>query len=119
LLKKFGFVATGVVAGMALFGGMASAGQPDEDAGYQVTHDESGQGGLVNLSNLDAVHSLNAAVGLCDNEVNVLGVQVPVRDIANGIGVPVLSPGVHKAEGQSPYNCASGGADDAGTSQDN
>jgi hypothetical protein len=117
-LKKFGFVATGVVAGMALFGGMASAGQP-EDAGYQSTHDESGQAGLVNLNNLDAVHSLNAVVGLCDNNVNVLGVQVPVRDVANGIGIPVLSPGASDAEGQSPYNCASGGTEDAGTIQDN
>lgn len=118
MLKKFGFVATGVVAGMALFGGMASAGQP-EDIGNPVTHDESDQGGLVNLSNVDAIHSLNAVVSLCHNEINVLGVQVPVRDIANGIGIPVLSPGEHAAKGQSPENCASAGAADAGTIQGN
>ena len=118
MLKKIGFVATGVAAGMALFGGMASASQ-HEGFGNPLNSDESGQAGLVNVNNLDAVHTLNAVVGFCDNNVNVLGVQVPVRDVANGIGVPVLSPGKHAAEGKNPYNCASGGVEDAGTSQDN
>jgi hypothetical protein len=47
----------------------------------------------------------------------VLGVQVPIHDSLNGIGVPILSPGASEAEGESPYNCASSGLADGGTSQ--
>jgi hypothetical protein len=71
------------------------------------------------VNNLDVAHNVNAVVGACDNNVNVLGVQVPVRDVANGIGVPILSPGASKASGENPYNCASGSIADGGTAQDN
>jgi hypothetical protein len=118
LKKQFAAVTLGIAAGMSLFGGVASADTYD-GIGNPLNSDESGQVGLVNVNNLDAVHNLNAVVGFCDNNVNVLGVQVPVRDVANGIGVPILSPGEHDAEGQAPYNCASGGVDDGGTSQNN
>jgi hypothetical protein len=115
MLKKIGFVAAAMAAGAFLTGGIAAAGTPDEELG----HDHTGQLGLVNLSDTDALHNVNVTPGICDNEVNVLGVQVPVRDALNGIGVPVLSPGWHEADGESPFNCASGTVADGGTSQDN
>lgn len=114
MIKQLGFVATTLAAGMAILGGSASAA---EAGGAPVDH--NGQLGLANVTNLDAVHNLNAVGGLCDNNVNVLGVQVPVRDVAQGIGVPVLSPGEHEASGETPYNCAGGGIVDGGTAQGN
>jgi hypothetical protein len=118
MLKKIGFVATAMAAGAFLAGGVAAADTPD---GWEHHHayDSNGQLGLLNLNNTDALHNVNATVGFCDNNVNVLGVQVPVRDVANGIGVPVLSPGEHEASGESPYNCAASGVADGGTSQGN
>ncbi|WET77412.1 hypothetical protein P3102_25420 [Amycolatopsis sp. QT-25] len=112
MLKKIGFVAAAMAAGAFIGGGVASADAPDD-------YDHSGQLGLVNLNNIDALHNVNAALGVCGNDVNVLGVQVPIRDSLNGIGVPILSPGAHEASGESPYNCAAGGIADGGTSQDN
>lgn len=114
MIKQLGFVATALAAGMAVLGGSASA------AGVTVTdtpvgHD--GQVGLGNVHNLDAVHNLNLVGGVCDNEVNVLGVQVPVRDVAQGLNVPVLSPGENGASGKTPYNCASGTIVDGGSGQ--
>jgi hypothetical protein len=114
VLKKIGFVAAAATVGMVMFGGMASAAQV-QGPGY----DESGQLGLVNLNNIDALHNVNGTVGVCGNDVNVLGVQVPIRNALNGIGVPILSPGENAASGESPYNCASGGLVDGGSSQDN
>jgi hypothetical protein len=119
MLKKIGFVAAAMAAGAFLTGGIAAAGTPDEDHGHHHGHDYSGQLGLLNLSNTDALHNVNVTPGICDNEVNVLGVQVPVRDSLNGIGVPILSPGESEAAGESPYNCAAGAVADGGTSQDN
>ncbi|WET81001.1 hypothetical protein P3102_07130 [Amycolatopsis sp. QT-25] len=116
MLKKIGFVAAGIAAGAFITGGVASADTPDP---YYYDYDHSGQVGLVNLNNIDALHNVNATLGLCGNDVNVLGVQVPIRDSLNGIGVPILSPGSHEAEGTSPYNCASGSVTDGGTVQDN
>jgi hypothetical protein len=117
MLKKFGFVTVAVAAGAFMAGGIASAGTPAEehDGGY----DHTGQVSLVNLNDTDVLHNVNATVGFCDNNVNVLGVQVPVRDSLNGIGVPILSPGAHEAEGDSPFNCAGSGVADGGTSQGN
>ncbi|WP_103351346.1 hypothetical protein [Amycolatopsis sp. CA-128772] len=123
MLKKMGFVAVTAAAGAILAGGVASAGTPD---GHEHHHghghhyggyDYTGQVGLVNLNNTDVLHNVNATLGLCGNDINVLGVQVPLHDVANGIGVPILSPGEHSAEGESPYNCASSGLADGGTSQ--
>jgi hypothetical protein len=116
VIKQLGFVATALAAGMAIIGGSASATSLTV-AGHPVDHND--QVGLGNVQNLDAVHNLNVVGGVCDNNVNVLGVQVPVRDVAEGVGVPVLSPGAHDAEGESPYNCAAGDIQDGGTVQDN
>jgi hypothetical protein len=117
LIKKLGFVMA-AAGSLMLLGGVASA---DETAarGDIGNFDESGQLGLANLNNIDVLHNVNGTLGICDNNVNVLGVQVPVRDALNGIGVPVLSPGESEAEDQDPYNCASGGVLDGGTSQGN
>ncbi|GAB3008996.1 hypothetical protein LWP59_02285 [Amycolatopsis acidiphila] len=115
MLKKMGFVAASAAAGMLLLGGVASASESHHYRGGDDDH----QVGLVNVNNLDALHNVNATVGFCHNNVNVLGVQVPVQDSANGIGVPILSPGHNGAAGENPDNCASGGVEDGGTSQDN
>ncbi|WP_410599645.1 hypothetical protein [Amycolatopsis sp. lyj-90] len=117
MLKKIGFVAATMAAGAILSGGIASADTPDRD--HDGGYDHSGQVGLVNVNNLDALHNVNAVVGACGNDVNVLGVQVPIRNSLNGIGVPILSPGAHEASGESPYNCAAGAVTDGGTVQDN
>jgi hypothetical protein len=125
MLKKIGFVAAAMAAGAFVTGGIAAAGTPDEDHGHHHGHhgyqgyDYTGQVGLVNLNNTDVLHNVNGTVGFCGNDVNVLGVQVPVHDSLNGIGVPILSPGESEASGESPYNCASGGVADGGTSQHN
>ena len=116
MIKQLGFVATALAAGMAIVGGSASATSLTV-AGHPIDHND--QVGLGNVQNLDAVHNLNVVGGVCDNNVNVLGVQVPVRDVAEGVGVPVLSPGEHDAEGETPYNCAAGDIQDGGTVQDN
>ncbi|MEU7790755.1 hypothetical protein [Amycolatopsis sp. NPDC049159] len=118
MLKKIGFIAAAMAAGAFVTGGIAAAGTPDED-GHHHGYDYTGQVGVVNLNNTDVLHNVNGTVGFCGNDVNVLGVQVPVRDSLDGIGVPVLSPGETEASGESPYNCASGGVTDGGTSQDN
>ncbi len=118
MLKKIGFVAAAMAAGAFIGGGVASADTPDDLYDYDG-HDISEQVGLVNLNNIDALHNVNGTLGVCGNDVNVLGVQVPIRDSLNGIGVPILSPGAHEASGNSPYNCAAGGITDGGTSQGN
>ena len=117
MIKQLGFVATALAAGMAVLGGSASATNVSV-AGHPV--DTTDQFGLVgNVQNLDAVHNLNVVGGVCDDNVNVLGVQVPIHDTANGIGVPVLSPGESEAEGENPDNCAAGEIADGGTAQGN
>ncbi|MDQ7807312.1 hypothetical protein Q5425_26550 [Amycolatopsis sp. A133] len=114
MLKKVGFVTAAMAAGAFLAGGVAVAGTP----GDHDHHDgHTGQLGLLNLNNTDLLHNVNAVVGVCENDINVLGVQVPIHDSLNGIGVPILSPGEHEASGESPENCASGGVADGGTSQ--
>ncbi|GHG47338.1 MULTISPECIES: hypothetical protein [Amycolatopsis] len=124
MLKKIGFVTATAAAGAFLAGGIAAADTPDghHHHGHHHGHhyggyDYTGQVGLVNLNNTDVLHNVDAVLGVCDNNINVLGVQVPVQDTANGIGVPILSPGEHEASGENPENCASGGLSDGGTSQ--
>ncbi|EOD68405.1 hypothetical protein [Amycolatopsis vancoresmycina] len=122
MLKKMGFVAVTAAAGAFLAGGVAAAGTPEGHEHHHHGHhygdyDQIGQVGLVNLNNTDVLHNVNGTLGVCGNDINVLGVQVPLHDVANGIGVPILSPGAHAAEGESPYNCASGGLADGGTDQ--
>jgi hypothetical protein len=114
VIKQLGFVATALAAGLAAFGGSASATTVTVE-GHPVDHSE--QFGLANVQSLDALHNVNLVGGVCDDNVNVLGVQVPVQDVAQGVGVPILSPGAHEAEGSSPSNCASGSIADGGTAQ--
>jgi hypothetical protein len=115
LLKSLASVVAGAAIGTVLLGGVASA-----DEGYDHdSYDKSGQLGLLNLNNIDLLHNVNGTVGVCGNDVNVLGVQVPIRNALNGIGVPILSPGENEAAGESPYNCASGAVVDGGSIQDN
>lgn len=128
MIKKIGLVAAVAAAGMVLFGGLASANTSapsyghDHDGGIHHSLGDNGldgQVGLVNLNNLDLLHNVNVNPGLCGNDINVLGVQVPVRDSLNGIGVPVLSPGENTAQGDGPSSCASGTIVDGGTGQVN
>ncbi|MFJ9779439.1 hypothetical protein ACIRSS_07640 [Amycolatopsis sp. NPDC101161] len=122
MLKKLGFVTAAAAAGAFLAGGVAAAGTPDGHGHHGHHHggyDQMGQVGLVNLNNTDVLHNVDVTPGLCGNDVNVLGVQVPIRDSLNGIGVPILSPGENSAEGDGPYNCASSAVTDGGTSQGN
>ncbi len=114
MIKQLGFVATTLAAGMAIMGGSASAAGVTV-GGHSVDYND--QVGLANAQNFDAVHNLNGTLGFCDNNVNVLGVRVPVRDVAQGIDVPVLSPGENGASGEMPFNCAGGGIEDGGTAQ--
>ena len=116
MLKKVGFVTAAMAAGAFLAGGVAAAGTPDGH-GHHHHGGHTGQLGLLNLNNTDVLHNVNGTLGVCDNNVNVLGVQVPVQNSLNGIGVPILSPGEHEASGENPENCASGGIADGGTSQ--
>ncbi|SFW78164.1 hypothetical protein [Amycolatopsis australiensis] len=123
MLKRIGLVAAAMAAGAFVTGGVAAAGTPGDEHGHHHHgyhgYDFTGQVGLVNLNNTDVLHNVNGTLGVCGNDVNVLGVQVPIHDSANGIGVPILSPGEHEASGENPYNCASGGVSDGGTTQDN
>ncbi|SFW78168.1 hypothetical protein [Amycolatopsis australiensis] len=119
MLKKVGFVVAATAAGAFLAGGVASAGTPGGYEHHHGGHHSTSQFGLLNLNNTDVLHNVNGTLGVCGNDVNVLGVQVPIHDSLNGIGVPILSPGGHEASGENPYNCASGGIADGGTSQGN
>ncbi len=117
MLKKAAFVTAGVAAGMMMLSGFAAAEGPHHP-GWGYGDEDGDQIGLVNVNNVDVLHNVNANAGVCDNNVNVLGVQVPIEDVANGVGVPILSPGEHDAEAAAPYNCASASLDDGGSVQD-
>jgi hypothetical protein len=115
VLKKVGFAAAAIAAGVTMLGGTASAAE----IGNRHYDGDTDQAALANLNNLDVLHNVNAAVGVCKDNVNVLGVQVPVQDVAKGLNVPILSPGDSEAAGKDPENCASASTEDGGTSQDN
>jgi hypothetical protein len=115
VLKQFIVGAAAIAAGVIPFSGVANA---DTGMPYAGDRDGDGEIGLVNVDNVDALHNVNATLGLCDNNINVLGVQVPVEDVANGIGVPIASPGASDAEGATPENCASSATSDGGTVQE-
>ncbi|GAB3443951.1 hypothetical protein [Actinophytocola sediminis] len=114
MLKKIGFVTAGAAAGLMMMSGLASA-----QSGGGHGDDGPNQVGLANLNNTDILHNVSVALGVCDNNINVLGVQVPVEDVLNGVGVPILSPGENEAESAAPYNCASSSIEDGGTVQNN
>ncbi|UJW35738.1 hypothetical protein L3Q67_19245 [Saccharothrix sp. AJ9571] len=101
MLKKIGAVAGTVAASVVVFGGVAAAG------GETARAFDDSNDGLVNANNVDALYDVEGAVGFCNQNINVLIVQVPVHDVAEGIDVPLLPAGVNTAEGQSPENCAS------------
>ncbi|WP_052408137.1 hypothetical protein [Allokutzneria albata] len=103
---------------MMALAGMASAA-PGGEHDHRGHHDgeRDGQVGLVNLNNTDVLHNVDAALGVCENNINVLGVQVPLRNVANGLNVPLLSRGDNEAENDHPYNCASADLEDGGSSQ--
>ena len=91
MLKQLIVGAAAIAAGVIPFAGTASADTTGHPHGG---HGDGGdQIGLLNVTNLDALHNVNVNGGLCDNNINVLGVQVPLEDIANGVGVPILFPG--------------------------
>jgi hypothetical protein len=142
VIKKLGAVVAATAAGMVMLGGMASAttGAPHEEHppphghghGHGHGHDYEGVGnfgsidsseftqvGLINLNNTDIMHNTNVITGVCDNNINLLGIQVPVEDVANGINAPLLSPGDNEAESISPDICAAGGIIDEGIGQNN
>ncbi|MFF5991911.1 hypothetical protein [Prauserella flavalba] len=92
MLKKSAFVAA-AAAGLMMIGSPAFAsGEIDEE------QNDTGQLGLVNVD--DVLNDNN--VGVCDNHVNVLGVQV--ADVLNGLGVPLLSPAA-ETEAAAPDVC--------------
>jgi hypothetical protein len=112
VLKELIVGAAAIAAGLVPLSGVASA-----DTGYPLADNDGGDVGLLNLTNLDALHNVNLNAGVCDNNINVLGVQVPVEDVANGLNVPILSPGSSEATGATPENCASSDNADGGTVQ--
>ncbi|MEV4054805.1 hypothetical protein AB0J55_26710 [Amycolatopsis sp. NPDC049688] len=99
MIKQLGFVATALAAGLAAFGGSASA-TGIAAATHPVGQDD--QFGPANVQSLDAVHHLDVVGGACDETVNVLVVQVPLH---------------HVAAGASPENCAGTGASAGGAAQ--
>ncbi|HEX6347637.1 hypothetical protein [Umezawaea sp.] len=128
MLKKMASVVAATAAGMVMLGGMANAttGVPAEEHhddivgnGHSVDQSDFAQVGLVNLNNTQVLENVNAVAGICDNNINVLGVQVPIEDVANGLDVPVLSPGSNEAESVSPDICSTGGVITGGTGQSN
>jgi hypothetical protein len=111
VLKEFIAGAAAIAAGMIPLAGQASA-QP----GFAPGGDDT-ETGVVNLDNLDILHNVNATVGVCDNNINVLGVQVPVQHTLNGLNIPIASPGDSEATGATPENCAYSQNADGGTYQ--
>jgi hypothetical protein len=123
MIRKIGLVAAVAAAGMVLFGGMASATTypyTGSEGSHHSVGDNGldGQVGLLNLNNLDVLHNVNVPIGICGDNINILGVQVPVQHVADGLNIPILSPGDSAASGGSD-TCAAGALNDGGTSQRN
>ncbi|GAB3572507.1 hypothetical protein GCM10027445_30110 [Amycolatopsis endophytica] len=95
VLKKSAIVAA-AAAGFMMIGSPAFAAQGSWDEGG-----DTGQLGLVNVD--DVLNDNN--VGVCDNNVNVLGVQV--ADALNGVGltVPILTGASEADSGSAPDTC--------------
>ena len=105
MLKKVGFAAAAIAAGVTVLGGAATASATE--LGHRHYDGDTDQSALANLNNLDLAHNVNVAAGVCKDNINVLGVQVPVQDVAKGISVPILSEGESDAAGEDPENCSS------------
>ncbi|WP_199440935.1 hypothetical protein [Umezawaea beigongshangensis] len=121
MFKKLGAVVTATAAGTVMLAGAASAAEvpgPLEVGGIDVVdNSDHVQVGLVNTNDTDLLHNADVVVGACDLDVNALIAQVPVEDVANGLDVPVGSPGVNEAEALAGDVCATGGILDAGHGQ--
>jgi len=96
VLKKSAIVAA-VAAGFMMIGSPAFATQ----GGHWDGGDDTGQLGLINVD--DVLNDNN--VGVCGNNVNVLGVQV--ADALNGLGltVPILTGASQAESGSAPDTC--------------
>jgi len=94
VLKKAG-IAAAVAAGVLMIGAPAFAGQGTSPR-HGVNNAHGGQVGLINLNDIDILKdiNINGVLGLCNNNVGVLGGAVPI-----------LSP-------QITGSCAAGGIDD-------
>jgi hypothetical protein len=82
--------ATAIGASLAPSSGVAST---EGDPGFGAPDKDFDQVGVLSVNNLDAP--------LC------WGVQVPVENFANGVTMPVGSPGESEATGQAPEICGS------------
>jgi hypothetical protein len=119
LLKKLGTVVVTTAAGMVMLGGMASASdvdcgaacRTDDTVGQDSSRDQGKhrQVGLVNVNNTSVAENVNVLGAVCDNNISVLGVQVPIEDVANGINVPVGSPSHTESVSASPDFCSMSG----------
>ncbi|MCG8919231.1 hypothetical protein L6E12_25960 [Actinokineospora sp. PR83] len=107
-----------------------TAGAPEADLPTPQGHDgvgnsgtvdssELSQVGLINLDNTSLAHNVNVIASVCDNNINVLGVQVPVEELLNGVQAPVGSAGEHENEGIATDICGQGGILDNGIGQSN
>jgi hypothetical protein len=122
VFKKLGAVVTATAAGTVMLAGAASASEvpgPLENAeigGIDVVDSsDHAQAGLVNTNNSDVAHNADVVAGVCELNVNVLIAQVPVEDVANGLDVPVGSPGENEGEAEPLSDvCATGGILDEG-----
>ena len=119
MLKKIGTVVAATATGMVMLGGMASATgagcgdacRADDTVGQDSSVDQGQrrQVGLVNVNNTSVAENVNVLGAVCDNNISVLGVQVPIEDVANGINVPVGSPSQAEAISASPDFCSMSG----------
>ncbi|WNV83944.1 hypothetical protein [Umezawaea sp. Da 62-37] len=128
MLKKLGTVVVATAAGMVALGGMASASTDDcaiacgldgISRDGSVDQGRHPQVGLVNLNGTRVAQNVDVAGAVCDNDISVLGVQVPVEDVADGVDLPVASPGQHEVISASPDFCAMSGVLDEGIVQGN
>ncbi|HEX3780747.1 MAG TPA: hypothetical protein VHX38_13860 [Pseudonocardiaceae bacterium] len=77
VLKKAGVVAA-AAAGLIMLGAPAFASTAHlQGEGWGGGHG-GGQVGLVNVSNVDILHNVNAVAGACGDNVGVLGAAVPI-----------------------------------------
>ena len=83
-----GILRKSVLAATLIGAGLAST------TGAAIAQEDGGQSGFANVDDVQTIVPTNA----CNNNVpvNVLGVQVPVQDVAGTI--PVLSPAEHGSE---------------------
>jgi hypothetical protein len=77
VLKKAGVVAA-AAAGLIMLGAPAFASTASPQGEGWGGHHGGGQVGLVNVSNVDILHNVNAVVGACNDNVGVLGAAVPI-----------------------------------------